>query len=71
MNEPRSLDYAKGFADAVAMMRPAQILTLNEANELLKRCETCFEGRPNNVVTDFKISPEMLHELLIVWKTSR
>ena len=71
ISESKTTDYARGFSEAVATMQPAQILTVDVANELLERCERSSESRPNNTVSDFLVPPEILHELLVVWKASR
>ena len=71
MSELKTLDYIMGFNEAATLMRPARILTLDEANELLERCEQSHKGKPNNTISDILVPSEILHELLLVWKAAR
>lgn len=71
MSKEKSIEYSAGWNAAVSMMRPAQILTVDVVDELLERCEQSSIGRPNNTVSDVLVPPEMLHELLVVWKAAR
>lgn len=64
-------DYIKGWQAAVANTRQPQMLTVDEANELLDRCEKAFNDGPNNKVVNIQVPAEMLHELLICWKIAR
>lgn len=60
-----------GWRDAVGTMRPPGILSLEQADELLARCEAAFTDGPPNKIADVMVPAEMLHELLMVWKVAR
>lgn len=71
MAKPWTKDFAEGFNTAVGMLRKPRVLSLEEADDLLKRCEINLTEGPNNKISDMLVPCEMLHELLVVWKASR
>ena len=65
------VDYAKGWRDSERATRPPSILNAEDADELLQRCEKSYLSGPHNTRVDILVPPEILHELLVVWKVSR
>ncbi len=71
MNEGKSLDYIKGWQDAVNFGKHPKILAIEEVDDLLKKCEIGIIQGPSNSSCDMIVPAEALHELLMLWKIVR